>query len=383
MKLKFAGKKRGQNEGSIFQRKDGRWVGVLTLGWVNGTRKRRSFYGKTRKEAHEKLTAALRDQQRGLPIVGERQTLQEFLRGWLEDSVRPNVRPRTLESYAEICRLHLIPTLGRLPLVKITPQHIQTLLNEKLESGLSSRRVQYIHAVIRRALGQAEKFSLVPRNVARLVDSPSVSRIEVVPFDASETKKFLVAVEGDRLGALFVVAVGVGLRKGEILGLYWSDIDFEQQELRVRRSLQRIGGQLQFVPPKTDRSRRVLGLPAFVVQALRQHRSRQLEELLHADGSWQDSDLVFTTLTGAPLDGPGVTRRLHRILQSNGLPRVRFHDLRHTNASLQLFKEVDLPTIMKNMGHSQISLTSEVYTHVVPELQREAARKMDDLLGTY
>ncbi len=376
------GKKRGQNEGSIFQRKDGRWVGVLTLGWVNGTRKRRSFYGKTRKEAHEKLTAALRDQQRGLPIVGERQTLQEFLRGWLEDSVRPNVRPRTLESYAEICRLHLILTLGRLPLVKITPQHIQSLLNEKLESGLSPRRVQYIHAVIRRALGQAEKFSFVPRNVARLVDPPSVPQIEIVPFNAEESKKFLVAVEGDRLEALFVVAVGVGLRKGEVLGLYWGDIDLERQELRVRRSLQRISGQLQFVPPKTDKSRRVLGLPAFVVQALHQHRSRQLEERLRAGGSWQESDLVFTTPTGTPLDGPGVTRRLHRILDSNELRRVRFHDLRHTSASLLFFKGVDRRTIMENLGHSQISLTSNVYTHVVPELQREAAKKMDDLLGT-
>ena len=206
------GKKRGQNEGSIFQRKDGRWVGVLALGWVNGTRKRKSFYGKPRKEAHEKMTAALRDQQRGLPIVGERQSLEEFLARWLEDSVKTTVRPRTMESYAEICRLHLIPTLGRLPLVKITPQHIQKLLNEKLESGLSPRRVQYIRAVIRRALGQAEKFSLVPRNVARLVDPPSVPQKEIVPFNADESKKFLAAVEGDRLEALFVVAVGVGLR---------------------------------------------------------------------------------------------------------------------------------------------------------------------------
>ena len=377
------GKKRGQNEGSIFQRKDGRWVAEVSLGWMNGTRKRKLLYGKTRKEAHEKLTTALRDQQRGLPIVGERQSLREFLGRWLEDSVRPTVRPRTMESYAEICRLHVIPALGHLPLVKITPQHIQSLLNEKLESGLSPRRVQYIHAVIRRALGLAEKFSFVPRNVARLVDPPSVPQIEIVPFNAEESKKFLVAVEGDRLEALFVVAVGVGLRKGEVLGLYWNDIDLERSQLRVRRSLQRLSGQLQLVPPKTDKSRRVLGLPAFVVQALHQHRSRQLEERLRAGGSWQESDLVFTTPTGTPLDGPGVTRRLHRILDSNELRRVRFHDLRHTSASLLFFKGVDRRTIMENLGHSQISLTSNVYTHVVPELQREAARKMDDLLGTY
>ena len=204
---------------------------------------------------------------------------------------------------------------------------------------------------------------------------------EIVPFNADESKKFLAAVEGDRLEALFVVAVAVGLRKGEVLGLYWSDIDLELEGLRIRRSLQRISGRLQFVPPKTDKSRGVLGLLAFVVRALHQHRSRQLEERRRAGGSWQESDLVFTTPTGTPLDGPGVTRRFHKILDSNELRRVRFHDLRHTSASLLFFKGVDRRTIMENLGHSQISVTSNVYTHVVPELQREAARKMDDLLG--
>ena len=164
--------KRGSGEGSIYRRSDGRWVGVVDLGWLDGKRNRRSMYAKTRKEVQEKLNIALTAHRKGLSFQSDRLTVREFLSDWLSESVKPAVRPRTYQSYAELVRLHLEPSLGRIRLSKLTPRDVQKLINSKLNKGLSSRRVQYIHAVLRKALGQAEKWGFVARNVAKLADIP-------------------------------------------------------------------------------------------------------------------------------------------------------------------------------------------------------------------
>ena len=205
--------KRGANEGSIYKRADSRWAAALTLGWQDGKRRRKTFYGNTRREVQEQLTVALRSHQQGLPVTSDRLTVGSFLQSWLVESAKPTVRPRTYQSYTELVRVHLVPGLGRIPLAKLTPQDVQKLLNRKLADGLSPRRVQYIHAVLRRALGQAERWALVARNAAKLVNAPRVEQAEIQPFTPDEAREFIRAIEGERLQALFTLAIATGLRQ--------------------------------------------------------------------------------------------------------------------------------------------------------------------------
>ncbi|HZU05719.1 MAG TPA: site-specific integrase [Chloroflexota bacterium] len=314
--------------------------------------------------------------QQGLPLPAERQTVGQFLARWLEDVARPRVRPKTYHSYAQLVRLHLAPGLGRIPLAKLSPQDVQAFLNAKRASGLSPRTVQYLHAVLRCALGQAERWGLVPRNVARLVSPPQGSRPEIRPLTVEEARRLLEAVQGDRLEALYAVALAVGLRQGEALGLRWQDVDFARGTLTVRYQLQRVEGRLQLVEPKTARSRRTIALPPPVVEVLRRHRARQLEERLQAGAAWQDSGLVFTSTIGTPLEPRNVVRHFHGLLAKAGLPRRSFHQLRHTAASLLLAQGVDIRVVQQVLGHSQIALTANLYAHVLPVLLREAAQKM-------
>jgi integrase len=374
--------RRGSGEGNIYQRADGRWEARIQLGYAHGRRRRKSFYGYTRAEVQEKLTQALRDQHQGLSVgTDDRQTVGQFLTRWLADSVQPSVRPKTYTTYESYVRCHLIPELGRIPLVRLSPSDVQGLMNRKLQSGLSPRTVHHIRAVLRRALNQANRWALVPRNVATLVDAPRVPRYEVRIMTPDEARQFLRAVQGDRLEALFTMALMIGLRQGELLGLQWDDIDLSTNRLVIRRALQRVNGRLQLVEPKTQSSRRMLVLPPMVVEALHGHRVRQLEERLWAGSRWQEHSLVFTTSVGTPLDGTNVTHRLHAILVDEGLLRLRFHDLRHACASLLLAQGVHPRVVMEQLGHSQISLTLNTYSHVLPSLQAEAAQRMEELLA--
>ena len=237
-----------------------------------------------------------------------------------------------------------------------------------------------MHSVLRQGLVQALRWGLVPRNVATLVERPKVTRREVQPFDPDQVRILLDAITGDRLEALYTVALAVGLRRGEALGLRWQYVDLDAGTLRVCASLQRVNGKLQLQEPKTTRSRRTIALPQTVIDALRQHRARQLRERLSAGSHWQQHDLVFTTSAGKPHDPRNITRHFQKVLSGAGLPRIRFHDLRHTCASLLLVQGVHPRIVMEILGHSQISMTMDTYSHVMPELQREAATQMDALL---
>jgi len=375
--------RRGPNEGNIYLRADGRWVARLTVGYQGGKRVRKHFYGHSRREAQERLTRALRDAQQGLPVgIDERQTVAQYLTRWLEDAVRPSVRPRTYVTYAGYVRRYLIPELGRIPLAKLTPQQVQTMLNRKLADGLSARSVHHLRAVLRHALNQAVRWDQVPRNVAALVAPPHVPPYETPCLDPAEARAFLNAAASDRLAALYTVALAVGLRQGEALGLQWEDLDLDAGRLTVRHALQRVDGRLILVEPKTRLSRRTIVLPPFAVAALHKHRKRQLSERLWAGARWQDHGFVFTSTIGTPLDGSNVTHRLQRLLREACLPKQRFHDLRHSAASLLLVQGVHPRVVMEMLGHSQISLTLNTYSHVIPSLQEDAAKRMEELLAT-
>jgi len=257
----------------------------------------------------------------------------------------------------------------------------QALINRKLASGLSPRRVQYIHAVLRRALGQAEKWGMVARNVAKLVNAPRVEQTEIKPFTPEEAKDFIRAIQGERLEALYLLAIATGLRQAEILGLSWKDIDLVGAELTVRTTLQRIDGELRFVEPKTARSRRTIALPSILITSLQAHRGRQIGEMLQAGPNWIKSDLVFTPPSGGPLADQGVRDQFYRILKNSGLRRQRFHDLRHSCASLLIAQGATSREVMEQLGHSTIVMTLNRYAHIFQEAKREMANKMGEVLA--
>jgi integrase len=247
-------------------------------------------------------------------------------------------------------------------------------------AGLTPRTVQHIHATLRTALDQAVKWDFAPRNVAMLVDAPRVRRAEVKPFTPDKARKFLDAAREDRLEGLYAVAM-LGLRQGEILGLRWPDINLVAGTVSVRQSLQRVGGKLTAVDTKTDRSRRSVRLPQVTAAALVRHQARQQEERQSAGSLWKENDFVFTTTIGTPMDGPTVTHRFQNLLQSAGLPRMRFHDLRHTCATLLLAQGVHPRVVMEILGHSQIAITMNLYSHVIPAMQEEVATRLDEILS--
>jgi integrase len=371
------GRKRGNDEGSVYQRQDGRWVAAVRD--VNGRRVYR--YARTRAEAAAKLTVALKATADGIALPSEQQTVAEFLTAWLEESARRTLRPSTYRSYRQIVRDHILPEIGNVRLARLTPQQVQRLINHRLESGLSPQSVLYIRGVLRRGLNEALRWGLVARNVATLVQPPRVQRYEISPLDADQAQRLLSAIRGDRLEALFSVALAIGLRQGEALGLRWQDVDLDAGILRIRHALQRIDGELVLVEPKTMRSRRTIQLPSLAVGALREHRLRQSAERALVEEEWEDHDFVFTSQLGRPLDGATVTHRFQKLLAAAGLPRQRFHDLRHGCATLLLAQGVSPRVVMDVLGHSAITLTLNTYSHVVPALQTEAARRMDAALG--
>ena len=373
-------KKRGQNEGTIFQRADGKWVSRISLGYdaIAHRRRQKTFYGVTKEEVRRKLTEALRGKDLGLNVSPKVQTVESFLRSWLETVVRPRVRPKTFVSYEQIIRNHLIPGIGYFELQRLTPQQVQAFLNVKAETGLS---VEHLRRVLRTALTQAMKWDLIPRNVAALVSVPKTRQHQFAYLAPEQAKTFVAAVRGTPLEALFTVALTMGLRLNEALGLRWADVDLEVGKIRVHSQLQRTKAKVEFVEPKTARSRRTIPLPSFAIETLRHHKARQAEMRLFNADVWKDYDLVFTSSVGTPPDERNIRRTLAVILERAGLPRMRFHDLRHSCATLLLSQGVDVRTIMETLGHSQIALTMNTYSHVVPELQRVASQKMDALLG--
>jgi len=326
------------------------------------------------------MTVVKRELQQNIPPITGRMTLAVYLQHWLAESAKPTIRESTYVSYRTIVRKHLVPQLGRVQLAKLTPQMVEQFLNNRIGTGLSPRRVQYFHAVLRRALNRAMKAGYLGRNVATLVDPPRVPHKEIEPFTPSQIRVLLEAIKGNRLEALYSVALAVGLRQGEALGLRWGDVDFQAGLIHARYELQRIEGKFQLVELKSRRSHRTLAVPSYIAEKLREHGARQREEHLLLGPEWHDNDLVFTSQTGLPLDGKNVTRAFQRLLRRAGLPKRRFYDLRHSCATLLLVQGVPARVVMEILGHSQIGLTMNTYTHVVPELSRAAANGMQRFL---
>ena len=366
--------RRGNHEGNIRERSPGRWEASFAF-----RGRRRSVYGRTRQEASAKLRTALTEAEQGIRPPSLRLTTGAWLDRWLEEYVAPLRRPRTVESYRYIVRLHLKPSVGRIPVARLSPEDVAGMLARLAKGGrLSGTTRRYAYSVLRIALGRALKLGLVSRNVATLVDPPRKDRRELRPLTSDQVGRFLAATVEDRLGPLYVVAVGLGLRQGEALGLRWEDLDFDLGLVHVRHSLRR--GDRELAEPKTERSKRTLRLPVEVAIALREQRRRQLEERLAAGSGWDARGFVFTTTTGRPLDGVNVTHGFQEALQRAELPRQRFHDLRHAHATLLIEGGVELAVVSRALGHSDLGTTADVYGAWTREMAGTVASRMDDVL---
>lgn len=370
------GTRRGNSEGSITKRSDGRWEARISL---DGG-KRKSFYGKTRQEVARKLAQVIRDRDNGLPIVAERQTVAEYAKSWLE-SMEPTIGPSSLQRYDECLRLHIVPRIGTIALARLMPQHIQAAYAAALKRGLSSTYVHMIHGVVHHMLGDAMRLGLVQRNVSELVEVPRIRHYEMQVYTPQQARAFLDAARDHRLEALFVLALTTGMRQGELFALQWHNVDTEQGIVQVRATLKRIDSKLVIAETKTKKSRRRIALTPLACEALRRHRARQLEERLVLGQAWQDRDLVFPNTIGNLYSLGSFERRVFwRIIDKAGLPRIRFHDLRHTAATLLLLQGVHVKVVSEMLGHSSITITLDRYSHVLPDMQRDAAMAMQRVL---
>jgi integrase len=354
-----AGRRRGRGEGSIYRRKDGRWVGQYE---VNG--KRRYVYGRTRKEIAQKLNRAIVERDAGLFYDCENLTLAEYLDRWL-DSIRGTLAPRTVRRHEELTRIHIKPAIGKVKLSKLSPLQVQSLYRRKLDDGLSAATVVKIHSTLSKSLKQAVRWRLIPLNICASVSPPRITRTEIEPLDARQMKALLKAAEGTDLYALWVLLATTGLRIGEALALQWDDLDFEARTLRVNRTVFR--GQVS--QPKTSSSRRTIKLSRLAVGALRHHQRK--------------GAFVFSTSSGRSINASNVRNRSWKtLLQKADLPQsTRLHDLRHSTATLMLTRGVPVKVVSEMLGHADVSITLSIYAHVLPDMQDGAADAVDDALS--
>ena len=283
-------------------------------------------------------------------------------------------------------RLHIVPVLGRYELQKLSAQHLQAFYVKKSEEGLSATTINHFHNVLHKALDTAVKWNLVARNVCDLVSPPRRKRFEVHPLTLGQVHKLLSVIDGHEMEALFKLALATGLRRGELMGLKWQDINFDTGVLQVRRILSRVptkmpGKGYVEAEPKTQKSRRSIMIAPFALEALKQHQERQLEAKLKAGSAWQEHDYVFCTSIGTHLNPTrDILDQLKVLLKKAGLPDMRFHDLRHSAATLLLSVGVHPKVVQEILGHSQISITMDVYSHMLPGMQQDAMSRLNDAI---
>jgi integrase len=403
-------RKRANGEGSVYPRSDGRWAGELTVGFnAAGKQIRATVYGRTQAEARAKLEELKQRASQGLNIKPERLTVGKFLERWLASKAcQPHVSFKTEEAYRDQVRVHIIPAIGHIELTKLTPEHVQQMVNALLakpkrsgknesevegavkptgnQETLSPRTVKHCRDTLRAALNVAMKWNLIGRNPAAQVSIKQKRRRATI-YDETQAAAFLEAIYGERLEALYWLALCLGPREGEILGLKWTDFDFAAGKVQLIRALQRVKrpgekkSRLEEVDTKTSDSDRSVRLPQIAIEKVLAHQRRQEEERAFAGSAWIESGMVFTTRKGTPLQPRNMLRDFYRIRNRAKLPRIRFHDLRHSAATILKMAGVPDEAIQNLLGHASPRTTQDIYSHVTPKGQKLAAAKMDEIFG--
>jgi integrase len=363
--------------GHITKRGDS-WTALVDLppDPATGKRRRKRVTARTRREVENQIAVVLAAAQTGYTDAGKL-TVREFFDRWLDASA-PTLRPATVRRYRDLARLHIAGVVGNLKLAKLSPAEVQRLYADRLAAGLSPTSVRHVHGLLHRALGDAVRWGLLARNVTDAVDPPKRSTPEARTWDAREVATVLATAAGDDLEALWRLALLTGMRRGELLGLRWTDVDLDGGALSVRRTMSRgASSRLENGEPKTASGRRRIALPASVVESLRRHRVRQLAYRLQAGPAFEDRGLVFANETGGPVHPNSLAIRFRRLIAAAGVPTIRFHDLRHTCATLLLSQGVHPKVVQERLGHADIAMTMNLYSHVTADMQRQAADQLD------
>ena len=370
-------KRNANGMGTVTKRKDGRWQAAVYVPQPDGTEKRKFVYGKTRDEAEDERRKLVDKAHSGIPVPTRSPKFGEWLPYWLEEVVKPTRKKTTYSKYEMHCRLYLMPELGAKSVEKFNVQLYRKFLNAHAKRHGAATAWE-THAVLRSALSAACREELIDRNVARIVEPPRVARAKNDPWTIEETRAFLAQVRGDPLYAAIMLAVALGLRRGEIVGLKWSQVDFSSGVIHLGRQLQRRNGELY--EDTTKGRERPMPLPLICVIALRWQRWRWLAMRERAGAAWEENDYVFVTRTGRPIEGRNLYRSFTRIARAANVRVVRLHDARHGFATLMADSGVEPRLLMELMGHSEIGVTMNVYAHVVQKSKREAVKIIDRLL---
>jgi len=368
-------KRRGNLEGTIHQRKNGSWRAQVT---IDG--RRLSYSAKTRLYVQEWLKKTIQEIDNGMTYSSTKININKFISNWLT-SKRTSLQPATWTHYNQLSQKYIIPAIGSTKIRSLTPRLIQDLYDRLLANGVGIQTVVKIHTVLHSALNHAAKTGIISSNPASNVIPPKVPFREMETFNESQVTSMLIAAKGNRFQALYQLAVTTGMRQMELLGLKWSDIDWSRQTLRVERQLIRPDGEgIKFSHPKTKYGRREIALGPQTIDVLRDHFQRQLIEKDIASENWIEQGLVFTNSFGGPLHPRNLLRDFKTFLKNVGLPMIRFHDLRHTAASLMLNHGIPLIIASRRLGHARPSITLDMYGHMIPNMQVEAAEKLDELV---
>ena len=366
------GSRRGHGEGGIRKRSDGRWQGTIELGWIDGKRGRKFVYARTRAEVVDKLRQSKTALASGLPVVDERLTVEKWLEHWLDNVLPGSVKETTAANYSNLARRHLIPALGKHRLARLDVRHVEELLATMAREDYAPNTIRLVRSVLRRSMGHAERQGLIVRNVAALAQGPRIPRGEARALAVGEVRALLTKAKGDRHEVAFVLLVETGMRLGELLGLRWEDVDVDGRQLQIRQTLSSLGGRIILSEPKTATSRRLYELSPQAIDALKVHRARQAAERLAAGSAWAASGHVIATEIGTPVDPSNFRRRFATISKAAGIQKCHPHELRHTAASLMLSRGVPLHIVADVLGHSSISVTKDVYGHLVAGERRFA-----------
>lgn len=371
--------KRGNGEGSIRKRSNGTWEARVSVGG-----KQKSIYGKTKTEVREKMTALQAQVDSGEYQEPSTMTVADWLTAWQRD-YWGGLQQNTKRIYSDDLRLHIIPEIGGIPLAVLTATMVQRLCNKLMEQGLSAKTVHMIHGTLHAALDKAVHLELIKRNVADLCELPKVEKQEMHPLTVESLPLFLSSCRGDEYEALFFVDVFTGMRLGEIVGLTWDCVDFERGVIRVYRQLQRArrtGGEYGFTTTKNGKQRIIQPAPQ-VMDKLKRVKAQQAAWRLKAGEAWDNSmNLVFTNEIGGHVSDVTVRNHFKRIMQRINLPDVRFHDLRHTFATLSIQNGTDIKTVSETLGHATVAFTLDRYGHVSNVMRQSAAARMEQLISS-
>jgi len=367
--------------GHITKRSKDSYSIVLSLGNDPATGKRQRQWVTvkgTKKDAEKRLAELLHQIDTAIYMKPSKATIADYLQGWLTDYAKPNLSPRSFERYESIVRVHLIPEIGKIPMTQLRPSHLQKLHTAKLNEGLNPRTVRYHHIVLHKALQMALKWGLISRNPADSIEIPKSRHTEMQTWSEAEIIHFLKSAKDSQYYALFYTALFTGMRRSELLALRWKDIDFIYGQIYVNRSLHHLkDGSYVFTQPKSIKSRRTIALPPSAFLILNEHREAKEAERLMLGKLLTDDDLVFSTLEGRPLRPNTITRAWSMQAARCGVKVIRFHDARHTHASLMLKQGIHPKIVQERLGHASIAITLDTYSHVTPGLQESAAKHFD------